>query len=126
MTTLPLLSILILLPLCGAVLCALCPPEAGRRLALGVALAELVLSLVVVAAFDPALPDFQLVERYGWIAGLNMQFLLGIDGISLLFLPLTALLTVVVLIHAWPLWPQQQGLFAALLLVLAPIAVRRQ
>jgi len=118
MTTLPLLSILILLPLAGAVLCALCVPETGRRLAFAVALLELVLSLVAVAAFDPSIPGFQLLESHAWIDGLNLQFLLGIDGISVLFLPLTALLTLVVLIHAWGLWPGQQGLFASLLLVL--------
>jgi NADH-quinone oxidoreductase subunit M len=119
MATLPLLSTLILLPLAGAALCLCCSPETGRRLALLVAVLELVLSLLVLAAFEPeAGATFQLVERYEWIAGINLHFLLGIDGLSVLFLPLTALLTIAVLIHAWQDWPRQQGVFAALLLVL--------
>lgn len=119
MITFPFLSLLILLPLAGAVLCAFYNSEAGRRLALGIAVLELLVSLVVVALFDPAIAgSFQFLERYTWIAGLNMEFLLGIDGISVLFLPMTALLTIAVLLHAWNAWPRQQGAFAALLLVL--------
>jgi NADH-quinone oxidoreductase subunit M len=117
-TSFPLLSLMLLLPLVGAALCAFCAQELARRLALLVAVLELVLSVVALCRFDAALPGFQLFERHAWIGSLNLEFLLGVDGISILFLPLTALLTVAVLIHAWSAWPGQQGSFAALLLVL--------
>lgn len=119
MTDLPLLGFLILLPLAGAIGCAFCRPETGRRLAVGTALIELALSLLVLAGFEPgAATTFQFVERHAWVPGINLEFLLGIDGLSVLFLPMTALLTLAVLVHAWHAWPGRQGTFAALLLVL--------
>lgn len=118
MTTMPLLSLLILLPLAGAVLCVCVQAETGRRIALAVALLELLLSLAVLAGFEAAAPGFQFMERYVWIEGIQLEFLLGVDGISVLFLPMTALLTLAVLVYSWQAWPGQQGVFAALLLVL--------
>ena len=49
----------------------------------------------------PTNADFQMVERHVWIPSLNIEFLIGIDGISVLFLPMSALLTLVAIIASW-------------------------
>lgn len=82
----PLLSALIWLPVLGIGLVALSPtPGLATRLATGVALLEFLLSLFMLSAFKTGTPDLQFVERLGF-------YVLGVDGVSALFLPLTALL----------------------------------
>lgn len=97
MNTLPLLSLLILLPLAGALALALSPAALVRRLALLIAGLELLLSAVVLQQFNVDAAGFQLVERYQWIPSLSVEILLGVDGLSVLFLPMSALLVGVVL-----------------------------
>lgn len=114
----PLLSLLLLLPLLGAVLCFISGESRSRPVALVFAVLQLLVSLAVLAVFDPAVQGFQLLERYEWVETLNLEILLGVDGLSVVFLPLTALVTLALLIHAWHSWPGQRHSFAALLLVL--------
>ncbi len=100
----PILSLLIFLPLVGALVAALFPREQASRVALLFSLANLLLSLLLVAAFNPASAEFQFVERHNWITGLISQqtgepqflieYFLGLDGISLWLIPLTTLLSV--------------------------------
>src|SRR5512140_3516304 len=61
------------------------------------------LSLWVLAMFQSSNPDLQLVARYPWItaAGFNIQFFLGIDGLSILLVLLTTLLTPVSILSTW-------------------------
>ncbi len=77
--------------------------EMLRRLALVVALLTLGLSVGVVLRFDPGTPQMQLVERAAWIrfSGFAVDYYLGVDGLSLWFLPLTAFLTVVSVLASW-------------------------
>lgn len=89
----PLLSLLIAAPLLAALPCLLAKREATvRALAAAGALLALLLSLLVVLQFDGGDGGFQQVETYPWIPGLGIHFQVGVDGLSLLFLPATALL----------------------------------
>ena len=89
----PLLSWLLALPAAGAMVVALARGERWpRRIALLMAAATLLVATAVLLAFDPARSSFQLVEARPWIAGLNIHYRVGIDGLSVLFLPATALL----------------------------------
>jgi NADH-quinone oxidoreductase subunit M len=99
----PILSLVILLPLVGGIVVGLIQDiHIARRAALMVAGLELILTLVVVNLFDAANgSSFQLVERHTWIPSLNILFLIGVDGISVLFLPASALLTLVAVIASW-------------------------
>ncbi|MEO8768384.1 MAG: NADH-quinone oxidoreductase subunit M [Nitrosospira sp.] len=98
----PILSIVIALPVLGAIaIGAIQSIGLAKRVALLIAGLELIATLVVVQWFDSANGDFQLVERHAWIPSLNIDFLIGIDGISVLFLPMSALLTLVVIIASW-------------------------
>ena len=87
-----LLSTLIFLPLAGAALLWLLPARAARHVAALAMLAALLWSTATLLAYDPSGERFQLVERVVWIASLNVHYLVGIDGLSVLFLPATALL----------------------------------
>lgn len=87
------LSLIIFLPLIGALAVAVLPREspARRWVAVGASLATLAASLVMFVGFSPALPGFQFVESYLWIPAYNIGYKLGVDGISLWLILLTNL-----------------------------------
>jgi NADH-quinone oxidoreductase subunit M len=98
-----LLTTMILSPAAAAILLAVVPPGATvllRRLALLASLVPFGLSVAVWSAYDPAIAGFQLVERTTWISQLGISYYLGLDGISLLLVMLTTLLTPLVLLAA--------------------------
>lgn len=99
--TLPLLSLLVFTPLLGAVLLWLLPARAARQVAALAMLATLLLATAALLAYDPAGERFQLLERQPWIASLNVHYLLGVDGLSVLFLPACALLFLGSLVACW-------------------------
>jgi NADH-quinone oxidoreductase subunit M len=98
---LPLLSLLLLAPIAGGILIWFAPRSWARGLALLAALATLAVALAVVLRFDGSAAGFQLVEQAPWMPRLNVQYALGVDGISLLFLPATALLFAGVILASW-------------------------
>jgi NADH-quinone oxidoreductase subunit M len=98
----PVLSVLIVLPLACALLVGFVRQERWvRRMALGGALVELALALVVAFTFVPGVSDIQFAEKTTWIDGVGIGYHVGVDGISVLFIPLTALLTVTVMVFSW-------------------------
>ena len=88
--SLPILSLCTFVPLLGA-LAILVRPEAvsARWIALGTTIVVFALSLVMWSGFDNANPGFQMVERLDWLGG-GISYHLGVDGISMLFVVLTA------------------------------------
>ena len=102
MSETPILSMMIFFPPLVAILVWLVPnADRARWVALAATLLELLLALLVVAGFDTANGDFQFVERHAWMPSLNIDYLVGVDGISVLFLPLTVLLFLGVIIASW-------------------------
>ena len=92
----PVLSLLIFVPVLGGLSLMLLPrgrEETIRLGALTVCAVELALSLWALSQFDKGLWQMQMVENRPWVESLNIRYSLGIDGISVLFLPLTALIT---------------------------------
>ncbi|MDP2783247.1 MAG: NADH-quinone oxidoreductase subunit M, partial [Sulfurimicrobium sp.] len=115
----PLLSLLFLtLPLGAALIWLLPRPEWAKRIALATVLLDLCIALVVIFRFDPSQSGFQLVEQARWIPTLNIQYLVGVDGISLLFLPATILLFIGVILSSWNSVTTLPRLYYSLLLVL--------
>lgn len=115
----PLLSLLFLTLPVGALLAWLLPrPEAARVIALVTALIDLAIALVALARFDPAQPGFQLVEKYDWMPSLNIHYLVGVDGISVLFLPAAVLLFIGVIVASWNSVHTLPRLYYSLLLLL--------
>ncbi len=72
-----------------------------RRLALVASVAEFALSLLMLRAFHPAIPDVQLVERRVWMESPPIQYFLAIDGISLFLVLLTTFLTPIAILASW-------------------------
>lgn len=95
----PVLSTLVFVPLVTAlVVLFLRDPRAARRAALTGALVELLVTLFVFSRFIPGTADMQFVERQPWIPTLGASYHLGIDGVSVLFVGVTALLTLLILV----------------------------
>jgi len=121
----PVLSLIILLPLFGAMAVAVSRNiRLAKNIALGVAALELIATLAAVLLFNAELGnDFQLVERHTWIPSLNIEYLIGVDGISILFLPMSALLTLMAILASWNSVQHLTRLHFALLLVLESITL---
>jgi NADH-quinone oxidoreductase subunit M len=116
---LPLLSLLMLTLPVGVVLAWLWPrPQWARGIALATALIDLLIALAVVWRFDAGQGGLQLVEQADWIPGLNIQYLVGVDGLSVLFLPATVLLFIGVILASWNSVHQLPRLYYSLLLLL--------
>ncbi|MDO9422697.1 MAG: NADH-quinone oxidoreductase subunit M [Methylobacter sp.] len=121
----PILSLLILLPLSGAIAVTVIRNiPLAKNIALWVAVLELIATLAAVQMFNADLGyGFQLVERYAWIPSLNIDYLLGVDGISVLFLPMSALLTFMVIVASWNSVQTMPRLHLALLLALEGVTI---
>jgi NADH-quinone oxidoreductase subunit M len=96
LASLPLVSLVVLLPLIGAIVVAFTPtksPNAARYLALGFALAAWVVSLAMLAAFVIGVPGYQMMETVTWIPMFGIQYAVGVDGLSLALVVLTTTLS---------------------------------
>lgn len=113
----PWLSLLLLLLPMGAVLTGLLGNREGRWAALTSAILALVISLLVVVEFDSRQVGFQLQESNPWMPALGVYYRLGVDGLSVLFLPLTALLFIGVMLASWNAIRTLPRLYFALLLL---------
>lgn len=97
-TGFPILSLLILLPLVAAVAVWRLPdPAQARQAGVAGAAATLALALVAVLMFRSGHAGLQLAESLPWIGSIGVRYALGIDGLSVLFLPLTAFVFLAIL-----------------------------
>jgi len=96
----PILGLLVFLPLIGGLILPVLPAEFARRAAIMVAILELGLAVLVVALFRPDVAGMQLVERVDWMPSAGIGYHVGVDGISVLFIPIVTLLTLAVLLSA--------------------------
>ena len=117
-----LLSIITFLPLVAAAVLALFlrgdDPAAQRNakwLALVATGATFVLSLLILAEFDPANTGFQLVEEANWIMGLKYK--MGVDGISVLFVLLTTFMMPLTIAASWGVTSRVKEYMIAFLLL---------
>mgnify|MGYP005989134841 FL=1 len=117
-----LLSLTTFIPLLGAVILALFlrgDDEAARSNAKWVAMATTVatflVSLFILFGFDPSNTDFQMVEEREWLLGLNYK--MGVDGISVLFLMLTTFLMPIVIASCWNVTTRVKEYMIAFLLL---------
>ncbi|MFN2385765.1 MAG: NuoM family protein [Thermoanaerobaculia bacterium] len=97
------LTALIFLPAAGSLLLLLLPesrPKAILYLAVAISVVELLLSLVVWDHFDPRASGFQFAETWEWIPSLGISYAVGLDGLSLVLVVLTTVLTPVSLLFS--------------------------
>ena len=100
-----LLSLSIWLPIvCGGLLLALGRDNnagAVRWMALVASVASFLVTLPLISGFDTSTAAMQFVENASWIERFNIHYHLGVDGISMWFVPLTAFISIIVVIAAW-------------------------
>ena len=103
MNGLPILTLLTLVPLVGGVLVAGLGEQKrfARGLSLAFAFVSLALTFVLWKSFDPASGELQFVERHGWIPSLGVNYFLGVDGLGLLMVLLTAIVVPMAMLAAW-------------------------
>jgi NADH-quinone oxidoreductase subunit M len=65
------------------------------------ALASFLVTLPLISGFDTTTAAMQFVEKLPWIERFNVHYHLGVDGLSVWFVPLTAFITVIVVIAGW-------------------------
>ena len=114
------LSIIVFLPLLGSIAILAIPKERAatvKAFTLAVSLLVLVLALALVAQFKIGQEGMQFVEKIPWVRSIGIQYYLGIDGISLPMIFLTALLTFLAALASWKVEHRVKGFFALLLLL---------
>ena len=114
----PILSFLLTLLVFGVSLTFILPERKARWVALTSNLMVLVVAIVIVIQFDSGLSGFQLVEIYSWISSLNVHFFFGVDGISVLFIPATAILFTAIILSSWNNIQTYKRIYFALILLL--------
>jgi NADH-quinone oxidoreductase subunit M len=123
----PLLSIAIWLPIVsGALLLAFGRDdraEAVRWAALVASVASFVVTIPLVTGFDLGTAAMQFVEKHAWIARFNVSYALGVDGISVWFVLLTAFTTPIVVISAWQVIEERVNQYMAAFLILSGLLV---
>ena len=119
----PLLSLAIWLPILFGVLVLAIGndrnPGMARALSLFGAIASFLVTLPIISGFDNGFHGMQMVERAPWIGTFNIFYALGIDGISMWFVPLTALITVIVVIAGWQVIEKKVSQYMGAFLILS-------
>lgn len=120
------LSALVWLPIAGGVAVLALGDRrivAGRWVALLVALATLALSLPLLAGFDRGTAEFQFVEHLPWLPAFNSWYHLGVDGISLPLIVLSAFMTVPVVIAGWSVISVRPAQYYAAFLIMEGLMI---
>ncbi|NLE79608.1 MAG: NADH-quinone oxidoreductase subunit M [Rhodococcus sp.] len=104
MSTFPWLTALWLLPLIGALVVMLLPARSGtaaKGAALVVSVLVLVIGVGLAAGFEAGGEQYQFVESHAWIPAFGTRYILGLDGIALSLVLLTAVLAPLLLAAGW-------------------------
>ena len=122
-----LLSVSIWLPIAvGVVLLAVGRddnPNASRWLALVGSVASFLVTIPLITRFDKASAALQFQENMPWIERLNVRYHLGVDGISVWFVLLTAFITIIVVVAAWAVITERVAQYMAAFLILSGLMV---
>jgi NADH-quinone oxidoreductase subunit M len=115
-----LLTLMTFIPLAGVALVAVLPRDRHaliRWTSLAVTLAPLVLAVELFAGFDRSTVGMQFLERHLWIEPLGVQYLMGVDGLSVTMVLLTALLCPICVLASWGIERGVKGYFMLFLLL---------
>jgi NADH-quinone oxidoreductase subunit M len=96
---------------------------AVRWLALVGAIASLLVTLPLISGFQLGTSEMQFVEKASWIERFNVHYHLGVDGISLWLIPLTAFINVVVVIAGWEVITRKVNQYMAAFLILSGLMI---
>src|SRR5690348_8307396 len=113
MSSFPWLTVIGAIPLVGALVIAIIPAAAGdgpgraardllaKRIALVTSLVTLGMTVAMAVKFSPNGPNFQFVQVYQWIPEFGVHYAVGVDGIALVLIGMTAVLMPVVILASW-------------------------
>jgi NADH-quinone oxidoreductase subunit M len=122
-----LLSLAIWLPIVVGVFLLIYGSEKNVRsvrwIALIGAIASFIVTLPLYFYFDPTTSAMQFVENFNWISRFNVRYHLGIDGISLWFVLLTAFINVIVVIAGWEIIKKNVHQYMSAFLILSGIMI---
>lgn len=120
MSDLPLLSIVIFFPALGSLAISLLP-SARQELIKWTALFSVSIPLIgtvgILSGFDPAATGFQFTEKALWIPAFEIQYFVGIDGISVALVALTSLISFIAVMASWGIEKSVKGYFSLYLLL---------
>ena len=126
-STFPLLSLAIWLPIAfGVFILAVgrdTNPNAVRVLSLFGSIVSFLVTLPIVAKFDNAAHGMQFVEKLKWIDIFNINYSLGVDGLSMWFVILTAFITIFVVIAAWEVIEKRVAQYMGAFLILSGLMI---
>jgi len=126
MNALPLLTLTIWLPIIGG-LVVLASGDQEKTLSKWTALAFAVLTFVVSlglwTGFDPTTAEMQFVERVPWIPSFNVEYFLGVDGLSMPLIVLTTFITIFVVIAGWEVIEYKPTQYLAAFLIMEGLMV---
>ena len=119
----PILSLITYLPLAGVFIIATLKGDdasaakKARLVALIFSLIVLALGILVWIKFDPAIAGYQFVEVAPWLSGINVEYRMGVDGISLFLILLTLFLTPIAVLASNGITKRARSFFVSLLLL---------
>ena len=123
----PLLSLAIWIPIVFGVVVLLLGRNGQDSLARQVALVGAIIGFLVtvplMTGFDGSTAAMQFVEKHEWLPSLNSSYALGVDGISMWFVPLTAFITILVLLAGWEVISEKVPQYFAAFLILSGLLV---
>ncbi|EGJ11194.1 MULTISPECIES: NADH-quinone oxidoreductase subunit M [Rubrivivax] len=98
-------------------------PHLARWIALVGAVASFLVTIPLITGFDAGTAALQYQELVPWIERFNVNYHLGVDGLSVWFVPLTAFITVIVVIAGWQVITDRVPLYLGAFLVLSGLMV---
>ena len=123
MTDIPLLSLAIWVPILGGLLVLATGSDRNapmaRMLALAVAVAGFVVTIPLYTGFDTTTSAMQFVELTSWVPRFNINYHLGVDGLSVFFVILNAFITILVVIAGWQVIQSKVAQYMAAFLVMS-------
>jgi len=94
-----------------------------RRLALIAAVVSFLVTIPLITGFNPGTAAMQFEENLAWVDRFNVRYHLGVDGISVWFVLLTAFITVIVVISAWEVITERVNQYMGSFLILSGVMV---
>ncbi|WP_018605911.1 NADH-quinone oxidoreductase subunit M [Uliginosibacterium gangwonense] len=123
MSAVPYLSLSIWIPILGGLLVLATGSDRNAQVArfmgLLTALAGFAITLPLYVGFDASSAQMQFVEQHEWITYFNIQYVLGVDGISMPFVLLNSFITIIVVIAAWEVVQTKVAQYLAAFLIMS-------
>lgn len=115
------LTLMIFLPIVGMIVVALIPSRFSSQIKYISVITSLIvflLSVLMYVYFDPETKDLQFVEQYVWIRAFNIEYFVGVDGLNVSLVILTALISLIACIASFGIERKVKGYFSMFLLLM--------